>query len=50
MGRLGPGKKVLDVGSGSGYLTAVLAHLVVSALTLHFLDLTAYDVSHPEAK
>jgi protein-L-isoaspartate(D-aspartate) O-methyltransferase len=25
---LGPGKKVLDVGSGSGYLTAVLAEIV----------------------
>jgi protein-L-isoaspartate(D-aspartate) O-methyltransferase len=26
---LNPGSKVLDVGCGSGYLTAVLAHLVV---------------------
>jgi protein-L-isoaspartate(D-aspartate) O-methyltransferase len=26
--RLQPGAKVLDIGSGSGYLTAVLAHLV----------------------
>lgn len=25
---IGPGKKVLDIGSGSGYLTAVFAHLV----------------------
>lgn len=27
--RLQPGAKVLDVGSGSGYLTAVFAHLIV---------------------
>ncbi|KAL7268851.1 hypothetical protein RUND412_008512 [Rhizina undulata] len=27
--RLGPGSRVLDIGCGSGYLTAVLAHLVV---------------------
>ncbi|PWW80588.1 protein-L-isoaspartate O-methyltransferase [Tuber magnatum] len=32
--RLGPGKKVLDVGSGSGYLTAVLAHLVTPGGTI----------------
>lgn len=27
---LGPGKRVLDIGSGSGYLTGVLAELVVA--------------------
>ncbi|KAG0638245.1 protein-L-isoaspartate O-methyltransferase [Tuber brumale] len=32
--RLGPGKTVLDVGSGSGYLTAVLAHLVTPGGTV----------------
>lgn len=30
--RLKPGAKVLDIGSGSGYLTAVFAHLVVGII------------------
>jgi protein-L-isoaspartate O-methyltransferase len=32
---LKPGSKVLDVGSGSGYLTAVFAHSVVSFSSLY---------------
>ncbi|RPA95076.1 protein-L-isoaspartate O-methyltransferase [Choiromyces venosus 120613-1] len=34
LGRLGPGKRVLDIGSGSGYLTAVLARLVTPGGTV----------------
>lgn len=35
---LGPGAKVLDIGSGSGYLTAVLANLVGPSGTVIGID------------